>query len=133
MRLVCLLLVIMAWPSWASYDQGRDCFYGDKLDYRCLIGGTGLIGPPYEQAFLYQVVLGDGFLHFILNHPLDPGQIMEIDEYQSANHLGWRVGWFEVNNVNWTAVAVPADKDPQIQCLNFLDQLRHMSFVKYLH
>ncbi len=126
MRFICLLVCLAAAPAWSSYSQVPADNWAGVPDYQHLATGSGRITAPYDQAFQYQLLLGDGHLHFIFDFPIDPAQCSEIDTLEAQNHLGWQVGWFEVSGKYWTAVVVPVEAEPQDLILVLLDQLLYM-------
>lgn len=122
----CICFCLLATPAWPSYSQTIPSTQTEIPNYQCLGTGLGHITAPYDQPFHYQLLLGDGYLHFVFDFPIDPAQCSEIDTLEAQKHLGWQVGWFEVNGKYWTAVVVPVETEVQDLILALLDQLLYM-------
>ena len=129
---VLAYLLLLSNLTLANYESIRLESYGiDK--YQSLARGSGIIGPPYQEDFEYLLVFEPGWLHFVFDYPLDPGQLEELDEYQASLHLNWIVSCLKINDQHWTSISVPVAKDSRSLSASFLQQLSQLTFFVDLH
>ena len=135
MRLVCSLAVccVLLSPSisLASYEPSDISSPGESV-YQCLAQGIGMLEPPYFEEFQWMLVYEPGYLHFVFSHPLDPGEVSQVNSYQAAHELDWSVCWLGIGDETWTAISMPVAGDTQKLPKVFLNHLRHLSFIKIL-
>lgn len=136
MRFAVILIVcgLLLANNVLAYSKSGDYFQESEEKYQCLLRGTGAIDPPYEEFFQFLLVYQSdvGYLHLVLDHPLDPDQEGELVEYQTKHHLTWSVCYFELEGHTWSVVTTSVTGAPQEQAQVFLGHLRHLSFIRNL-
>lgn len=128
--LICCLFLQGA-VALASYEPGNIYSSGEP-EYQCLAQGTGMLEPPYFEEFQWMLVYEPGYLHFVFSHPLDPGELSQVDAYQATHKLDWSICWLDIDGEIWTAINMPIAGDTQKLPEVFLNHLRRLSFINSL-
>ncbi|MDQ5970698.1 MAG: hypothetical protein QG603_475 [Patescibacteria group bacterium] len=134
MRFAVILIVcgLLLASNVLAYSKPGTYFQESEEKYQCLLRGTGVIEPPYEEAFQFLLIYEPGYLHFVFDHPFDPDQEGELAEYQAEYQLTWSVCYFELEGHTWSVVTMSVTGAPQEQAQVFLDHLRNLSFIRNL-
>jgi hypothetical protein len=133
MRFACLTVIcILLLASYSlAKNQPTNPFQESEEQFLCLVRGTGVIEPPYEEVVQFLLVYQPELdcLHFVFDHPLDPDQESELADYQAKHDLTWSVCYFELEGHTWSVITAPSTGEPQKLAGVFLSQLCHLSFI----